>query len=138
MDKQNKRRPAASSGRPIRTTASYMHATKAQPAAEENAVRGKKKTRRASRKNENAASRSFPWLKILTGAAIAAVIVVSLLLILGSGSKVVHQMPKVTPPETVNEAAETTASEAEVTITVNEPVEKSMEDLLAELAEEDL
>ena len=114
MDKQNKRsfqRTSASanrkpdSSRPIRTTASYMHAEKTEPApAEENASR--KKSRRKSRRgqNENVTKKNIPWIKILIGAGVLVVFLAVLALIFGTEPKVVHQLPKVTPPETVEES----------------------------------
>ena len=116
MEHQNKRsfqrgtasssRSSANSGKTIRTTASYMHAEKkAEPApAEENARRSKKPRRNRKNQNENVTKRAIPWKKILIGAGIAVVILAILAVIFGTEPKVIHQMPKVTPPESMEES----------------------------------
>lgn len=113
MEKQNKqsfRRSGASasntgSGRPIRTTASYMHAPKSELVVEENSRRSKKAKRsRRRNRNENVQKKPFPWKKVLIGAGILIVILAVLTLIFGREPKVYHQLPKVTPPETVESA----------------------------------
>ena len=116
MENQNKRsfqrgstsanRNTANSSRPIRTTASYMHAEKSEPAPAEENSRRSKKTKRSRRKgqNENVTKKNIPWMKILIGAGILAVVLASLALIFGTEPKVVHQMPRVTPPEAVEES----------------------------------
>ena len=70
-------------------------------AASENTGRRKKSGRKS---NENAAKRAFPWKGVLIGAGVAIVVAAALAIILGSQPKVVHQLPKVTPPEAVEEA----------------------------------
>lgn len=115
MDKESKhsfQRSTASSARsaskPIRTTASYMHASKAEP-VEENSRRSKKAGRSRRRgRNENVQKKAFPWKVVGISAGVLVIVLVALLLILGSDPKVYHQMPKVTPPETV-ESAEVSA-----------------------------
>ena len=113
MENQNKRsfqRGTASAGRsqsssrPIRTTASYMHAEKKAEPVEENARRGKKPRRSRSKQNENAAKKNIPWKKLLMVAGALVVVLAILALIFGTEPKVVHQMPKVTPPESVEES----------------------------------
>ena len=137
MDRQNKRARSRSSSaapsRPIRTTASYMHAPKAEP-AQENARRGKKPAR--SRKQaENTNKQPLPWLKILIIAGAVVIVAAVLILVFGPEPKVVHQMPKVTPPETVSEAVETGAGEASVNITMDAPVEMSADGLPVDIGE---
>lgn len=94
------------SSRPIRTTASYMHAEKAEPAPVDENSRRSKKAKRDRRKsqNENVTKRKLPWLKILIVAGVLAVVLAILAVIFGTQPKVIHQMPKVTPPETVEES----------------------------------
>ena len=113
MENQNKRsfqRGTASasrsqnSSRPIRTTASYMHAEKKAEPVEENARRGKKPRRSRKKQNENVTRRDFPWKKLLMGAGVLVVVLAVLALIFGTEPKVVHQLPKVTPPESVEES----------------------------------
>ena len=111
MDKENRHSfqrstvsSARSASRPIRTTASYMYAPKTEP-AEENSRRSKKArhSRRRDR-SENTQKKAFPWKKLLIGAGVLVVVLAVLLFILGSDPKVYHQMPKVTPPETMESA----------------------------------
>jgi len=116
MENQNKRsfqRGTASAGRsrtdssrPIRTTASYMHAEKAEPAPVDENSRRSKKAKRDRRKsqNENVTKRKFPWLKVLIGAGVLVVVLAILAVIFGTEPRVIHQMPKVTPPEAVEES----------------------------------
>lgn len=114
MENQNKRsfqRGTASAGRsqssrPIRTTASYMHAEKkAEPApAEENARRSKKPRRNRKKQNENVTRKNIPWKQILISAGVLVVVLAILAVIFGTEPKVIHQMPKVTPPESVEES----------------------------------
>jgi hypothetical protein len=115
MENQNKRsfqRGTASAGRsqsssrPIRTTASYMHTEKkAEPApAEENARRSKKPRRNRKKQNENVTRKNIPWKQILISAGVLVVVLAILAVIFGTEPKVVHQMPKVTPPESVEES----------------------------------
>lgn len=115
MDNQNKRsfqrgtassgRSSANSGKTIRTTASYMHAEKKAEPVEENSRRSKKPRRsRRKNQNENVTKHAIPWKKILIGAGIAVVILAILAVIFGTEPKVIHQMPKVTPPESMEES----------------------------------
>jgi len=108
MDKENKRSfqrssvaSTRSASKPIRTTASYMHAPKSKPEREDSR-RVKKTKRNRRRKQDTGAQRKpFPWKKLLIGAIVLAAALVALLFILGSDPEVYHQMPKVTPPESV-------------------------------------
>ena len=114
MEHQNKRsfqrgtasssRSSASSGKTIRTTASYMHAEKKAEPVEENARRGKKPRRSRKKQNENVTRRDLPWKKILMGAGVLVIVLAILAVIFGTEPKVIHQMPKVTPPESVEES----------------------------------
>ena len=117
MENQNKRsfqrsnasagRSRADNSRPIRTTASYMHAakTETEPVAEENSRRSKKAKRSRRRaQNENVTKKPFPWKKVLIGAGVLVIVLAILALIFGTEEKVIHQMPKVTPPETAEES----------------------------------
>ena len=74
--------------------------------AENTRRRKKSKSRRAKKQRENAVKRSFPWKGVLITLGVVIVILAVLALIFGSEPKVYHQMPKVTPPETVESAVD--------------------------------
>lgn len=114
MDNQNKRsfqrgtasssRSSAGSGKTIRTTASYMHAEKKAEPVEENSRRSKKPRRNRKKQNENVTRKNIPWKQILISAGVLVVVLAILAVIFGTEPKVIHQMPKVTPPESMEES----------------------------------
>lgn len=78
--------------------------------AEENEQKKPRRAKKANKRRrasvESKPRKNIPWKIILPAAGALIAIAIVLALVLGSEPNVYHQMPKVTPPETVNEGTD--------------------------------